>query len=116
MNYAGNYNTVDATAIVRIEYTGTCRPEIQVPTSLPPSGALRSDALRIRGSHVLIDLQAGAKLEVWDMNGKVWLAEKTSGIAEFDLGRVLGRKPGLYGVTLSSGRGSLVKKILVAPK
>jgi hypothetical protein len=115
MNYAGNYNTVDATAIVRIEYTGTCRPEVTVPISAPSARILRPDALRIQGPLVRIDLDTKAELRVWDMNGKVWLAEKVGGIAEFDLRRILGR-PGLYGVTLSSDRGALVKKILVAPQ
>jgi cytochrome c len=36
MNYAGSYNTVDATALVRIEYTGNCRPEVE-PSALRAS-------------------------------------------------------------------------------
>ncbi|MDB5106339.1 MAG: secreted glycosyl hydrolase [Fibrobacteres bacterium] len=115
MNYAGNYNSVTATAIVRIDYTGTCRPDVTPPTSRRTIRLLRPESLRIEGLRVRVHPDAEAVLRVWDVNGRVWLEETMSGPREYDLGRLLGRRPGLYGLTLSSDQGSLVRKMLVAP-
>jgi cytochrome c len=114
MNYSGNYNTNDQTSIVRLEYTGTCRPAVATPVSLGSPRALRADALRIEGYRVRVDLEGTSTLRVWDPSGKLWLDRKLTGGADFDIRGQLGSRPGLYGMTLTSNGGTLVHKILVA--
>ena len=116
INYAGNYNTVDATAIVRLDYNGTCRPAIASTTSNPAGQTISPGALRIEGLRVLVNLNIASELQVWDLSGKVRLTKKIAGTAEFDLDRLLRNRPGIYGLTLTSGKARLVKKILVSPQ
>ena len=116
INYAGNYNTVDATAIVRLDYNGTCRPAIATTTSVPTAQTIGPGALRIEGLRVSVNLDRASELQVWDLSGKVRLTKKMAGTAEFDLDRLLRNRPGLYGLTLISGQARVVKKILVSPQ
>ncbi len=68
MNYAGNYGTTDATAIVRIEYTGTCRPEVKPPVSLAPR--MPRLTARARGTRLEVGWAYGAEGRLWGLDGR----------------------------------------------
>jgi cytochrome c len=115
MNYAGNYGPSDATAIVRIEYTGTCRPEIQPPVALrqgrgqgpfasggsvDPEGA---GGFSLAGSQAVILQPGPSELRVCDPAGKTVFARRVRGGERVEL-KGLGCKSGVYAVVWSDGR------------
>ncbi len=131
MNYAGNYGTVDATAIVRIEYTGTCRPDVQPPTAIrnpgnagdsgdgPGAGsgrAVEADAIALSGMRLEIRRGGESMLRVWQPDGKVLCERKVRGGDAIDLAGALGNRRGLYAVAVSAaGMIAAPKLMLLAP-
>ncbi|MDB5047807.1 MAG: hypothetical protein JWO30_878 [Fibrobacteres bacterium] len=122
-NYAG-YRTVSAeTGIIRIEYTGTCRPaepklEKPVPVSMHPGSdpagwnpvAPAPDLLEARGAVVEISAAGAFRLEVRDVAGRLVAVRNGSGRTRFSLGEI--RKPGIYFLFLNAPAGRSVRKMV----
>jgi cytochrome c len=98
INYAGNYGPSDATTIVRIEYTGTCRPPIK-PVALRPGPKGTRNGLAFTGARLRVFAPEGAELRLEDMNGKRVVTMEVAGGAEYGVSELV-RQPGLYAATL----------------
>jgi cytochrome c len=116
INYAGNYGPSDQSSIVRIEYTGTCRPEVKPASALRAGRALEARDLSISGSEVAILREGISELRVWDPRGRILFKRVVLGGETIDLAGLMRNRPGVYGVTLAAGGGSLARKwVLLAP-
>jgi glucose/arabinose dehydrogenase len=111
MNYSGYFSTLNTTAIVRISYKGTCRPDVTISVAdrIGPSGSL----LEIQGSRVSVGAAAQSDLKVRDMNGRTVYSERLQGMKEFDLAPMLRGKGGVYAVSLASGANVLSRKVVL---
>ena len=114
INYAGNYNTVSSTAIVRIEYTGTCRPEVQPTSAILTDTRLRPDALRFRNGRIRVNTDGESRLRIWDSRGRLRLVRDFRGREDFDPAALLGNGSGLYEATLVSGGRRWSGKLVLA--
>jgi cytochrome c len=112
VNYAGYFSTVDATAIVRIEYNGTCRPPSAYSSAIAVPGKAEG-GFSINGSLVSVGFEGESQLEVRDLGGRTWFSRRVQGGAALDLSGAFKARPGLYVVTLSSGRATYSKKALL---
>ncbi|MDB5050964.1 MAG: hypothetical protein JWO30_4035 [Fibrobacteres bacterium] len=117
MNYAGNYGPSDQSSIVRIEYTGTCRPDTKpLPSAIQPGQLATMNGFSLSGTRVQIDLPGKSEMRVWDAAGKLSFFRPVNGGERFDLAGLMGKRPGVYVVTLSAGgTASAPKLMLMAP-
>jgi glucose/arabinose dehydrogenase len=116
MNYAGSYGPSDASSIVRIEYTGTCRPAIRPVTRIIAGNASRETGFSLSGSRIEIALTGSSRMEVWDAEGKLRYSRNVTGGERFDLAAPMENRAGIYLVTLSTnGKNSASKLMLLAP-
>jgi cytochrome c len=70
INYAGFYGPSDASSIVRIEYTGTCRPEIKTTATIKRKPVPGFGVFRISGSGIAFELAGEPQIRSWDATGK----------------------------------------------
>jgi cytochrome c len=82
MNYSGYRTTSSTSGIVRIAYTGSCRP-----TSVPVAfGAdIRGPAIRLNGGRVSIASGGAHRLEIRDLAGRLVWSRQGRGPAVYDL-------------------------------
>jgi cytochrome c len=111
MNYAGYFSTVAQTAIMRIEYKGSCRP---VGIRAGEAKLALRDRLDIQGSRVSVRGQGVSELKVMDMAGRTVFSEAVNGEKVFELSSLMAGKAGLYAVSLSDGSSALSRKVLLA--
>jgi cytochrome c len=111
MNYAGYFSTVAATAIVRIEYKGTCRPDVTISVAdrVGPQGSM----LEVQGTRINVGSLAESDLLVRDMTGRTVFKERIKGLKEFDLAPALRGRAGVYAVTLAGGSSVLTRKVMI---
>ncbi|MDB5106541.1 MAG: hypothetical protein JWP91_4230 [Fibrobacteres bacterium] len=109
VNYSGYFSTVSTTAIVRIEYKGTCRPVGIRADARAADGGL----LDIRGSRLSVRAAWPSELLVRDMAGRTVYSERIAGASEVDLASLVNGKAGLYAVTLASGTSVLSRRVMV---
>lgn len=112
INYAGFYGPSDATTIVRIEYTGTCRPPIVPPVSIYEEGMRpRSGGLEFKGSRIGILVEGGVELRITDMRGKPVRSLRVGVGTSFPVSG-LGLAAGLYAALLVDGDGQTLGRTL----
>ncbi|MDB5047126.1 MAG: cytochrome c class [Fibrobacteres bacterium] len=113
VNYAGYFSTISTTAIVRIEYNGTCRPpvdnSIAIRRPMAPGGAL----MDVAGSRIAVRSELPSELKVTDMSGRSVFSQRTVGQQEFDLAPAVHGRAGLYAVTLATGSSVISRKVLL---
>ena len=113
VNYGGYFSSTAATALVRLEYSGSCRPA--------PVGTL-ADFKRARGARVVVigfRLEVGDvgpfELQVLDLRGRVMAEFHGNGVARYDLRSALGGKAGVYALRLRTPGGSLSRTVVLSP-
>jgi cytochrome c len=116
VNYDG-YRTVGAnTGLVRIEYTGSCRPaepKLEKPTALAMGGR-RAPTLSIRQGQVLmvaIETEGEFSLRVTDLAGRLAATREGRGRATLELREARG--PGVYLLSLRTSGATLVRKVFL---
>ncbi|MDB5104416.1 MAG: carbohydrate-binding protein [Fibrobacteres bacterium] len=115
MNYAGWFGPATTTGIQRIEYSGTCRPELA--TALAEAPSLAKALVTSRGS--ILDV-AGANgayaLEIGDLQGRTLAEYHGSGDRSFDLTGLIGNRTGLYTAKLVSGGATSMHRVLLGAR
>jgi cytochrome c len=112
VNYAGYFTADPAASIVRIEYTGTCRPAVTTGILRNPSGSLRS-TFEVQGSRIAVNAESDWELKVRDLEGKTWSSQRGRGPLSYDLRSLLGGRTGLYVATLGSEGAAYSEKFLL---
>ncbi|MDB5103136.1 MAG: hypothetical protein JWP91_825 [Fibrobacteres bacterium] len=113
VNYGGYFTSTAATALVRIEYTGTCRPE---PTGILEVPEQSGRALLTAHGFRLESATAGPHLlQVADLRGRVLAEFRGFGRVGYDLTGALAGKPGLYAVRLETRSGIQSRTLLLGP-
>lgn len=107
INYSGWFSATATTALVRIEYTGSCRPAdvvglVQAPGAEVPEGA----RMKARGSHLDIFGAGRHSLRIADLQGRVLAAFEGAGDRSYDLSGTIGDRGGLYLARLTTAEGS----------
>ena len=118
LNYAGYFSTADNTAIVRIEYKGSCRPDSKYSSALfhaKDANANGGGRLEVQGSLVRVRGLGEADLRVGDFQGRTFLSLHSRGNAEYDLSRAFQERAGLYLVTLVSAGETVSRKAFLGP-
>jgi cytochrome c len=110
MNYAGWFSGATETSIQRIEYTGTCRPEIA--TTLAPERA------KVHAQGTILDvagLEGAYTLIIGDLQGRTLATYQGQGgdAERFDLSALVGNRAGVYTARLVSGRGASVHAVML---
>lgn len=117
-NYAGNRNSTSATGIVRIEYTGDCRPnepKLEKPGGSPLiRGASRAGGPRveiIRGTRLAVSVDAVGRVdvEVRDLRGRPIASKTASGSAPIFFEEA--REAGIYFIRVRCEAGSRLLRI-----
>jgi cytochrome c len=116
MNYAGSYGPSDLSSIVRIEYTGICRPEVQPPVAVNPGRRLMAHGFTLSGSRIRVDLGGESRLSVRDAAGRLSYSRVVRPGDRFDLADEMRHRPGVYAVTLlADGAESAPELMVLAP-
>jgi glucose/arabinose dehydrogenase len=112
-NYAGYRSRTTATGIIRIEYSGTCRPaepKLEKPGNTPiarpaasPEGP-RIEFLRGRGLAVAIAAQGRIDLEIRDIRGRPVASKTATGPGPISLDEV--HATGVYFLSVRSAEGA----------
>ena len=114
INYAGWFSPATTTGIVRIEYTGSCRPEISSVTGLAP--VVRAQA-KAPGMTVEITAAEGRhRLSVADVRGRVLATFSGAGAAEYDLAEAVGNRPGIYFAKLTTAAGTSSRTLVLGAR
>lgn len=100
LNYGGYFSSTAATALVRLEYHGSCRPESV--TGLAEPQRLGRTSLEAFGFTLAVEDAGEHRLQVADLRGHVLAEFRGSGQARYDLAPSLGGRPGLYAVRLET--------------
>ncbi len=112
INYAGWFGAASTTAILRIEYTGSCLPVL--PTGLAP---IERSLVRADGMSVDITGFDGAfTVIVGDLQGRTLGSYHAHGGSSFDLGAIVGHRAGLYTTRLVSAQGTAVRTVLLGAR
>jgi cytochrome c len=110
INYSGYFSTVPTTAIVRLEYTGSCRPVTSGVLDPKPIG----EAFAVRG-WTLAARETGSGIRVADLTGRTLYSSREPGRIH-DLAPALHGRAGLYIVTVDAPSGARTRKLaLPAP-
>jgi cytochrome c len=110
VNYGGYFTSTNLTALVRIEYSGPCRP---APSATMPIPKRQGAAPISVDGFALEVLEAGPHLvEIADLNGRIAARYRGNGRARYDSYRDLGGRPGLYSVRFE-GRGETRSKLML---
>lgn len=112
-NYAGYRTRTTATGLIRIEYTGTCRPAEPKLEKADPSALARAGAVPgapgirfLHGNGLAVAVGAAGRidLEVRDIRGRPVLAASAYGPAPIPLARI--GAPGVYFLTVRCAEGT----------
>jgi hypothetical protein len=110
VNYGGYFNSTAATALVRLEYSGTCRPApVSAMRRFP---GLRDAPIRVEGFTLTIGEAGAYRVEVVDTRGRVVAAFRGRGEGRYDLSTMLRERPGVYSVRLETAAGSRSRALL----
>lgn len=110
VNYSGYFSTVASTAIVRLEYTGNCRPI----TSGVKDVRTAAREFTARGWSLSLR-EAGSAVRVADLGGRTLYSAPVAGHIH-DLAPALHGRAGLYIVTVDAPSGARTRKLaLPAP-
>jgi hypothetical protein len=115
MNYAGYFNTVAATAIVRISYNGTCSPPIDPSIGISNRALRAGGPAEFQGSRIRA-LASGAIVKVTDTRGRLLLERGMAAGTELDLSEALPGLGGLLAVSVTAGAGSLSRMVLLGAR
>jgi cytochrome c len=115
VNYAGYFSTVDNTAIVRIEYKGTCRPISKYSTSLASNQSRISEKWSVKGLSVQVWIGKESVLEVRDLAGRSLFNHRVRVDGEYALPEGFKQRPGLYLVSLITGTERQTKQAFLGP-
>lgn len=114
INYSGYFSTVSTTAIVRIEYTGSCRPVSLAPESGPAGNPAGPD-FEARGFRVFAR-EGRHRLRVTDLGGRLVHAAEAVAPMEHDLEPALRGRAGVYVISIEAPSGRRSRKVtLPAP-
>lgn len=114
INYSGWFNATVTTAIIRIEYSGSCRPG-----TVALSGAAVAPGrthLKLRGPILEVGEVGRHTLQIADMQGRVVASFQGEGAASYDLSRVTegrGALSGLYMARLATAAGSHSRAVVL---
>lgn len=110
VNYAGSRSTTSATGILRIEYTGTCRPEAQVMVGRAAQGRAGMD-LVVTDRAILLGAAGPHIVRLLDPMGRLAAFHMGDGPAAYPLAAV--GKPGIYWLKASAGGARISRKIVI---
>jgi hypothetical protein len=109
--YHGWHTATTGTHIGRIEYTGTCHPDIA--SFLSPEPNVRAGvALKADLQSVSIRTEFRSMLQIHDSQGREVFAATQIGAREYRLGKLLKGRKGMYLVTLKWDLGSTSIKLI----
>ncbi len=111
IQYAGWFNAGTTTGILRIDYSGTCRPEL--PTAVVPS-LMRNPGFRSMGMSIDITAPGHHALRVSDLRGRCLADFGGEGAHRYDLAAVLAHRGGTYLVRLETSRGTESRRVVLA--
>jgi glucose/arabinose dehydrogenase len=101
MNYAGWFGAATETSIIRIEYTGSCRPEIASAIAVPERAMVHG-----AGMDVEVDGSEGHHvLAIADLQGRTLASFEGYGFARYNVAQAVGNRPGLYVAKLTTRAG-----------
>jgi hypothetical protein len=112
INYAAWFGPATTTSIVRIDYTGTCRPVIA--TAIAPE---RPRALvKARGMVLEVEAEGAYTLLIGDVRGRTLASFRGEGSGRFDLAGLLGNRPGVYAAKVATSRGVSLQNVVLGPR
>lgn len=103
LNYSGYRSTSATSGILRIAYTGSCRPAV-LPVAFGRD--LRASAVRLSGGRVRISSGGPHRAEIRDLSGRLVWSRQGRGPAVYDLHETSGFGLGLLTVTVPGERFS----------
>jgi glucose/arabinose dehydrogenase len=109
INYAGWFGAATETSIIRIEYTGSCRPEIATAIAVPERAMVHA-----AGMDVEVDGSEGHHvLAIADLQGRALASFEGYGFARYNVARAVGNRPGLYVAKLTTNAGVSSRTLLL---
>jgi cytochrome c len=103
LNYSGYRSTTPTSGILRIAYTGSCRPAV-LPVAFGRD--LRAPSIRLSGGRVNISSGGPHRAEIRDLSGRLVWSRQGRGPAVYDLHEASGFGLGLLTVTVPGERFS----------
>jgi hypothetical protein len=112
INYAGWFGPASTTGIVRIDYTGSCRPELA--TSIA-----RVERAVVRGSGMKVEIDGAEgryELAIADLRGRTLATFTGSGAASYDVAAAVGHRAGLYVARLATSAGLFSRTVVLGSR
>jgi hypothetical protein len=102
VNYAGRYDATAATSIFRIEYTGTCRPNLpELPTvAVQPSTRPSRFAVAKDGRQLRIEGPGDYQVSLTDARGRELYETRGNGRSWVHLDQALGGRRGVFWISI----------------
>jgi cytochrome c len=117
INYAGWFGPAATTSIQRIEYSGTCRPAVDISPNPQKGGNIkdyRFSDFSVSGMSIEVFGISGAySLSIQDLQGRQIANFQGSGPNKYDLSEKVGHRPGLYLARFSHTGGVSAQTILL---
>ncbi|MDB5051576.1 MAG: secreted glycosyl hydrolase [Fibrobacteres bacterium] len=109
LNYAGFFTASAQTGIVRIDYTGSCRPDIATAIAAPEKSMVQA-----RGMMVEVEASQGRhELAIGNLQGRTLATFKGEGAMAYDVAGAVGNHPGLYIAKLTTAAGVFSRTLIL---